>query len=270
MNVVSFVIVVDDDANTSRMSDMMRRKNRSPSQLSRMIRATCPSEIDEVKVLATVIQHPLRDAALLVLGLETGLRLSELCNLLVKDCWRDGACISTLRLNRARLKGGRSDPKRARRVASRSIPLNERAQEFVTRYLQEREKSGPLSPQAPMFPSRQGGTALRRWRAWQIIRTIFLAAGCDPARTWSGHSLRRRFVRRVFDLTDLETARVAVGHADALCTARYIFLGEESSNAAILKIGRTSTTTDTQTGGAVTAAPSATADPAILPRAATG
>jgi hypothetical protein len=45
-------------------------------------------------------------------------------------------------------------------------------------------------------------------------------------------------VRRVFDASDLETARIAVGHQSILCTAGYLFLGLDAADETILKIGR--------------------------------
>ena len=204
-----------------------------------MLRATCPTEIDETKVLAALANHPLRDQTLVVTGFETGLRISELCALEVGAVWRDGACLSTLRRSRSQLKGGRGP--RARSVASRSIPLNERLQEYLARFLAERATAGPVNPRSPLFPRAKGKgkKPIERRHAWRLIRGIFLSAGLDPAKTWSGHSLRRRFVRRVFDASDLETARVAVGHASAITTCAYLFLGEEAADRAILQIGRT-------------------------------
>jgi site-specific recombinase XerD len=204
-----------------------------------MLRATCPNEIDEAKVLASLANHSFRDQALVVTGFETGLRISELCALEVGAVWRDGACLSTLRCSRSQLKGGRG--LRARSVASRCLPINERLREYLSRFLSERENAGPLNPRAPLFPSAKGRgrQPIERRHAWRLIRGIFLSAGLDPAKTWSGHSLRRRFVRRVFDASDLEIARVAVGHASAITTCAYLFLGGEAADRAILQIGRT-------------------------------
>jgi len=198
--------------------------------------------------MAELPSHPLRSQLLVIVGFETGLRISELCGLLVGDVWRNGACVSTLRMSRRRLKGGR---RKGLRVRSREIPLNDRAREFICRYMEQREKDGPLDPRLPLFPSRQGRRGIARGQARRIIHGIFLQAGLDPAKTWAGHSLRRRFVRRIFDISDLETARIAVGHANALCTCAYLFLGESASIDAVMKIGRT---TSAETGREVVTA----------------
>ena len=186
--------------------------------------------------MAELPSHPLRSQLLIVIGFETGLRTSEICDLRIGDLWRNGACVSTLRFSKGRLKGGR---RIGSRVRSREIPVNDRAREFISCYMQEREKEGPVDPRLPLFPSRQGRRGIGREQAWRIIRGIFLKAGLDPAKTWSGHSLRRRHIRRIFDLSDLETAQICAGHASPLCTAGYLFLGLERAAEYVLQIGRT-------------------------------
>lgn len=201
-----------------------------------MLRAHCPTELDEAKVLASIAAHPLRDQCLWVLGAETGLRLTELCGLRVGAVWRAGHCVSILRVSRRHLKGGRGP--RARSVRSREIPLNDRAQEFISLYLQARESEGALHPLTPLFVSRKQGQPITRGQGWRIIRGIFLDAGLDPQKTWSGHSLRRRFLRRIFDVSDLETARLSISHVSTATTILYLSVGQDNANEAVLKIGR--------------------------------
>jgi hypothetical protein len=51
--------------------------------------------------------RPLRDQLLVVMGMNTGLRLRELLGLTVGAVWRDGAPVSVLQVDRRNLKGGR-------------------------------------------------------------------------------------------------------------------------------------------------------------------
>jgi integrase len=201
-----------------------------------MRRANCPTKIDEEKVLASLGTYPASEQCLLVLTLETGLRLNELCRLTVGSVWRNGACVPILRGSRRHGKGGRG-----RRAPSvREIPLNEQAQEFLSRYLEERERKAPLWPLSPLFPGRDGRRSLSQVQAWRIIRRIFLQAGCDPAKTWAAGSLRRRFVRRIYEATNIEIARRCIQHASAITTAMYIRGDEDAESAAeaILALGR--------------------------------
>jgi site-specific recombinase XerD len=208
-----------------------------------MNRADCPNELDEERIRALLPKLSARDAMLIELGFETGLRLSEMLSLTIGSVWKGGAPVSVLRATRSCLKGGSGV--RARSVASRAIPVNERAREAIVRYLGERPTAAPAEP---LFLSREGGEALCRRQGTRIIRDIFLAAGLDPARAWGGHSLRKRFVRRVYDLTgDINTTRAAAGHRWIQTTQIYLGMAEEEAAAAILRLGRVETVQVTRT-----------------------
>lgn len=76
------------------------------SQLWGMNRCDCPSELDEARLEPVLAAAVPRDRLLVVLGMETGLRISELSSLRVGEVWQAGAPVRVLRLSRARLKGG--------------------------------------------------------------------------------------------------------------------------------------------------------------------
>lgn len=200
-----------------------------------MKRCDCPDELDEERLRPVLEKCAPRDRLLIVLGFETGLRISELLSLRVGEVWQSGAPVRILRLTRNRLKGGRGI--RARSVSSRTVPLNARAAAVL--HAQFGSQS-IIDKDAPLFPSREGG-ALTRRQAARVIRKIFLAAGCDPERVWAAHSLRRRFVRRVYDCTrDIQVTRAAVGHRYIQTTQAYLGLAEEEAYAAVLAMGEPS------------------------------
>lgn len=201
-----------------------------------MYRADAPNEIDEARIREALPHLATRDRLLIELGFETGLRLSELLSLRVRDVWRDGKPLEVLRTGRARLKGGRGA--RARSVSSRTIPLNTRAQAAIAAHLGDFEEKR-VEPSDPLF-SGQGRAQcpLTRQHAVRVIRKIFLGAGLSADRVWSGHSLRRRFVRRIHDATgDLNLVRQAVGHRWISTTQLYLGLEEERAATAILQLG---------------------------------
>lgn len=200
-----------------------------------MLRADTPTDLDWERLSQHLLCCPARDRALVELGIQTGLRLSELLGLRIQDVWRNGSPVSILRVSRRNLKGGRGC--RARSVASRTIPLNARAQESLVACLSSEE----TSPMSPLFPSRNaaGMKPLCRRQALRIIRKIFLGAGLDPHRVWSGHSLRKRFVRQIFDQCgNINIARQAVGHRWIATTQLYLGLDEEEAHLAIQRIGQ--------------------------------
>lgn len=209
-------------------------ESESRLQLWGMLRADTPTDLDWERLSQHLLHcHP-RDRALVELGVQTGLRLSELLALRIQDVWRNGAPLLVLRVSRRNLKGGRGC--RARSVASRTIPLNSRAREALNAHLGRAE----FPPVRPLFPSRNaaGLHPLCRQQAVRIIKKIFLDAGLDPQRVWSGHSLRKRFVRGIFDQTgNINIARQAVGHRWITTTQLYLGLDEDEAQLAILRLG---------------------------------
>jgi integrase len=193
------------------------------------------SELDEERLRAFLPQVPARDQLLIILGMETGLRLSELLSLEVRNVWQNGAPMSVLRVPRRQLKGGRGP--RARSVPGRAIPLNTRARVALADYLASRRADPPDA----LFPSREGGAALTRRQGTRIVRRVLVGAGLDSARVWGGHSLRRRFCQRVYEATrDIDLTHAAVGHRWIQTTQLYLGLADESAAEAILALGHPS------------------------------
>lgn len=202
-----------------------------------MLRADSPTDLDWERLVLHLPSCTPRDRALIELGAQTGLRLGELLRLRIEDVWRNGAALPVLRVSRRNLKGGRGQ--RARSVSSRTIPLNARARAALADFIGEADAQA-VTPYNPLFPSRNaaGHIPLGRQQAARIIKKIFLGAGLDPHRVWSGHSLRKRFVRRVLDTTgDIDLARAAVGHRWVQTTQLYVQARDDEAQAAIMAIG---------------------------------
>lgn len=204
-----------------------------------MRRCDCPNDLDEARLLAYLPRCSARNRLLVVLGMETGLRLSELTGpfgLTVGDVWRGGGPVAVLRMDRRRLKGGRGIGSRSKRVLSRNIPLNACAQDALVAALGGQPAQEPT---APLFQSRQGGRALTRRQATRVVGNICRAAGLDPLGVWSGGSLRQRYGRAVYALADrdINVARAALGHRWITTTQIYLGLEEEAAAAAIMALG---------------------------------
>jgi site-specific recombinase XerC len=198
-----------------------------------MNRCDSLNELDEERVWGFLPQAAPRDRLLVVLGMETGLRLSERLSLEVSSVWRNGAPVSVLRVPRRQLKDGRGP--RARSVPGRAIPLNLRAQAAIADCIASRQ----IEPSNALFPSREGGRALTRRQGTRIVRRVLVGAGLDPNRVWGGHSLRRRFCQRIYDATkDIDLTRAAVGHRWIQTTQLYLGLVDESAAEAIFALGR--------------------------------
>jgi integrase len=77
---------------------------------------------DEPLVISALKDFSLRNQALIILGLNTGFRITELLSLTVGQVWDAGKVKPQLRVSRAQLKGGRGCHRKT--IVSRSVPLN--------------------------------------------------------------------------------------------------------------------------------------------------
>jgi site-specific recombinase XerD len=197
-----------------------------------MNRCDCPTEWEEELLRTRLLAESPRDRLLLVLGLETGLRTSELLGLKVGQVWAGSRPATILRVSRRDLKGGRGVG--ARSVSGRALPLNARARETLIDFFAH---TSGRDPGDWLFTGRKGGNRpITRRQAARLIRGVCLRAGLDPHKVWAGHSLRRRFVRRLYDTHGINVARQAVGHRWIATTQIYLGLEEEAAQAAILEL----------------------------------
>jgi len=120
----------------------------------------------ELPSVYAALQHANpRDRALVVLGLNTGFRVSEVLSLNVGDVWDGERVRPQVKVARAKMKGGRGP--RRKSVSSRVMPLNDAATEALQRYLFARlgGGGGAVAPEEPLFPSRFHGKRMTRWGA---------------------------------------------------------------------------------------------------------
>lgn len=169
---------------------------------------------EEVERLLT---HPdrgtrvgMRDALLLALLYDCGLRVSELAALCLEQLDLESWLI------RVRGKGDKE----------RFVPFGEEARGAILAYL---SRSRGLSRRADgnkhLFPGARGGH-LTRQRAWQIVKTHL--AGAGVARSVSPHTLRHSFATHLLDNgADLRAVQLLLGHADISTTQIYTHLSQE-------------------------------------------
>lgn len=196
----------------------------------------CPlSSLQTDSVIAALIRFPLRDQLLIVLGLRTGFRISELLSLNLGDVLTPDGIVTDLTVSRRCLKNGRGV--RQRRVASRRVPLVPAARDLLTRYVALRQTSGSDSG-APLFRSQRQGGRLSRWQANRIVHRVFRAAGVPATLAIGTHSMRKTFARSVYESTgrDLNLTRHILGHVHADTTLRYLSIDEDEARAAVLAI----------------------------------
>lgn len=176
---------------------------------------------DEYRALLRACSHHPRDAALIELFLQTGLRLAEVARLRTVDVElpsRVSAEPDSVGLAHVVRKGGTQD----------SIPLNFKACRALKTWLAAR----PASPNAgdSLFVSKFGRPLSKR--AIQATVAKYLAeAGIHGA---SVHSLRHTMAtHHIARGTDLKTVQETLGHASLSTTALYVSLAKQAQKRAL-------------------------------------
>lgn len=195
-------------------------------------------ENDEPLVIAALKEFSLRDQTLVILGLNTGFRITEILSLTVGQVWDAGHVKPQVKVSRAQLKGGRGRHRKA--VVSRSVPLNAAVTAVLEQYLFARFGSGAADPLAPLFPSRKHGAPITRWQANRIVHAVFDKAGLGTPDSYGTHSLRKTFCRTIYEATkyDINLTRAIMGHASIATTQKYLHVDETEMVAAVQAIGR--------------------------------
>jgi integrase/recombinase XerD len=152
----------------------------------------------------------LRDALLLALLYDCGLRVSELAALRLEQLDIESWLI------RVRGKGDKE----------RFVPFGEEARAAILAYLsRSRGLSRRAGGNSHLFPGARGGH-LTRQRAWQIVKAHLVGAGV--ARSVSPHTLRHSFATHLLDNgADLRAVQLLLGHADISTTQIYTHLSQE-------------------------------------------
>ncbi len=152
----------------------------------------------------------LRDRAMLEILYATGLRVSELVNLKLREVNLDSGYLMTIG------KGNKE----------RLVPIGESAREWSTLYLDRvRILHDPLRRNQFFFLSRLG-EAMSRQAFWNIIKKRALLAAIR--KNISPHTLRHSFATHLLENgADLRSVQIMLGHADLASTQIYTHVTRE-------------------------------------------
>ncbi len=141
-----------------------------------------------------------RDRAILEMLYSTGIRVSELCGIMLYDLDDEFVKIKG--------KGGKE----------RIIPVSQRAVRAVDTYLGLRE-STPNSEKETLFIRKQG-LPLSRMTIWKMVRRYAAMAGIQ--KTITPHTFRHSFATHLLDGgADLRVIQEILGHSNISSTDRY-------------------------------------------------
>ncbi len=183
----------------------------SPRTLSRLPSVLTAREVE--RLLAAPVGEgvtAVRDRTMLELLYATGLRVSELVGLKVRDVNLDAGYLMTM---------GKGDKERL-------VPIGESARRALQLYLGTvRLKRGIPGPGDPIFLSRLG-KKMTRQAFWNIIKKRAYEAGI--MKSISPHTLRHSFATHLLENgADLRSVQIMLGHADLSTTQIYTHITRE-------------------------------------------
>lgn len=176
---------------------------------------------DEVSRIRTYLEDAgTRDRALFELGVNAGLRVSEIVGLDVGLILSYGEVVEVLELYRT--KGGRH----------RRVPLNRYVRGILEEFVAWKRGVGErLDPDAPLF-CNGNGHRLSRQGADLILKRIYRA--CRLSGKLTTHSLRRTFATELLNRgASLRAIQVLLGHSSLATTERYLSVTDEQLSAAV-------------------------------------
>ncbi len=138
------------------------------------------NDLEQFKNYYLKVKPNIRNHALMTLGLNTALRISDVLAL----CWEDVYDFSEDKIcSHIEIVEQKTKKKSV-------IYINNSIRKVLARYKECMEKRGLISPQQYLFLS-QKKTPLSREQAWRIIKTA--AKNCGITGTISPHSMRKTF-----------------------------------------------------------------------------
>ena len=192
------------DTNPASIIEAPRTLNKLPEFLT-------SGEVDALFGACTgTSSEEVRDLAMLELLYATGLRVSELVNLKLREVNLAAGYLMTVG------KGSKE----------RLVPIGESARHKVSAYLEGvRFRHDPESRNPHLFLSRLGA-AMSRQAFWNIIKKRALIAGIR--KNISPHTLRHSFATHLLENgADLRSVQIMLGHADLSTTQIYTHVTRE-------------------------------------------
>lgn len=142
--------------------------------------------------------------------------------------WQHGRFVDYVAIKRRHMKG---------KVHGRSVVLHPDAKEALATWLMAMQRTGAVSPETFLFPSRKGlNQPLRRGQAGHLLRQAYAACGLNGK--LSTHTMRKTFGQTVYEKSgrDLLKTQRAMGHKSPARSVGYIQIDERDIDALMLAL----------------------------------
>lgn len=176
-------------------------------------------EIKRIDKCLAETRHEHRNRAIFFLGLGSGMRISEIVNLRIKDVRPYGQIVDEIVLEKHTTKANQS----------RTVAISEQAKKHLQTWFDTR---GDLEHDTPVFPSQKHPRRpMRANYAVQLMSKIFKDAGVPNA---SSHSMRRTLINRMDKNGErIKVIQEQVGHANLATTQKYLEVSPDEKRRAV-------------------------------------
>lgn len=165
-------------------------------------------QIETIKKLLK--QQNLRDYCLFVLGINSGLRISDLLKLQVVDVIENGKIKDRIRLREKKTN------------KFKDFPLSEKTKQAIKEYLKTRN----YKENEPLFISRKNKGFLLRQQAYKIINDVAKSVGIKEK--IGTHTLRKTFGYHAYNNGyDIAIIQKLFNHSSPAITLRYIGITQD-------------------------------------------
>ena len=187
-----------------------------------------PDEIGKVAEALRGTRKGPRDAALFILGITTGFRISELLSLRVGDVMDDLGVRPTVTVKRRNMK---------RKQHGRTMDIVPLAASALKEWVKWAFTRWGVSYRDHLF-CKSDGSPISRQEAWRILKRAYRRAGVRGA--VATHSMRKTFVSmareyaraNVDDVEPLMFAQRMAGHARIDSTVKYLETADDGERTA--------------------------------------
>lgn len=189
-----------------------------------------PLTEEEVKMVLGSLSGKMatRNRALFLLGVTSGLRISELLSLKLGAVVQFGAVVERISVERRETKG---------HFEGRSVLVHPAVRRALGEWIREMARLGYMKADTPLFMSRSKPTSsVSRVWVYTFLKRIF--RGCRMAGKLGTHSMRKTFAQRVYAQLggDLLKTQTALGHRNINSTVSYLAIDQADVDRAVLAI----------------------------------
>lgn len=174
-------------------------------------------QIETIKKLLK--QQSLRDYCLFVLGINSGLRISDLLKLRISDVAEKGNVKDRIRLRENKTN------------KFKDFPISDNAKSAIREYLKSRQ----YSENEPLFISRKNKGFLLRQRAYKILNEVARSIGIKEK--IGTHTLRKTFGYHAYNNGyDIAIIQKLFNHSSPSVTLRYIGITQDEMDDVYLSL----------------------------------